>query len=455
MNYLDFITSVYQDQLGRAPDEGGRNFYVQELTAGRLTPDQVSQQINNSTEGQLFDTQAITSEYRTEFGRNPEQEGYQYWLSRMQTDPAIVAGTLENYIRGGASGADISAMGTAPDQFLEIMSNALQADPYAGRYISEDLYKVGGPNLSTIGAANYQFATPVNLRPVVSSYDKQTGTFTTTAGQDILDPNRVANAISVATGSGALSQQDANRLMTDLSSARSMDDVYSALSRPQAGVVVDRLYGMQVGEDVDMATARREALDRARALEAFDYTPSYGAFGNEMTRLNITNPFAASTYTARTAATPNVVATQQTLPGLLARTVNQSFGSSNFVPTPLTGQFYSERGLESDFIPFGQVGGPEFRSGVSGFTPNLPTGFQFGAPVVQAPVNVFTPGQFDPRAASYSQAGVPLSEAGLPLMPSSGGTVTSTRPEISQTVLGYTSYGEPIYAPMTTNDAGG
>ena len=410
MDYADFLTGVYREQLGRAPDEGGKAFYVEQLTSGAKTMDQVLQEINNSLEGQNFDTQLLTGEYRTEFGRNPEQEGYQYWMSRMQTDPNLQASTIENYIRGGAAGADVTAMGAAPDQFLEIMSAALQADPYAGRFANQDIYKVGGPNLSTIGTAQAQFVSPVNLQPVISSYDPRSGRFTTTAGQDILDPNRVANAISVARSSGALTEQAANRIMSDLSSARNMSDVYTALSRPQAGVVVDRLYGMQLGEDVDMATARREALDRARALEAFDYTPSYGAFGNELTRLNIANPFAASAYTARTGATPDVVATQQTFPGLLARTINQSFGGSNFVPTPLTGQFYSERGLEEQFVPFGQEGAPTFRSGVSGYTPTVPVGFQFGAPVVQAPVNVFTPGRFNPDAAGYTQEGIPILE---------------------------------------------
>ena len=410
MDYADFLTGVYREQLGRAPDEGGKAFYVEQLTSGAKTMDQVLQEINNSLEGQNFDTQLLTGEYRTEFGRNPEQEGYQYWMSRMQTDPNLQASTIENYIRGGAAGADVTAMGAAPDQFLEIMSAALQADPYAGRFANQDIYKVGGPNLSTIGTAQAQFVSPVNLQPVISAYDPRTGKFTTTAGQDILDPNRVANAIRIATGSGALSVQDANRIMTDLSNATDMTDVYEALSRPQAGVVVDRLYGMQLGEDVDMATARREALDRARALEAFDYTPSYGAFGDELTRLNIANPFAASAYTAQTGATPDVVATQQTFPGLLARTINQSFGGSNFVPTPLTGQFYSERGLEEQFVPFGQEGAPTFRSGVSGYTPTVPVGFQFGAPVVQAPVNVFTPGRFNPDAAGYTQEGIPILE---------------------------------------------
>lgn len=409
MDYADFLAGVYRDQLGRAPDEGGKTFYIEQLSSGAKTMDQVLQEINNSLEGQNFDTQLLTGEYRTEFGRNPEQEGYQYWMSRMQTDPGLTSSTIENYIRGGAAGADVSAMGAAPDKFLEIMSAALQADPYAGRFANQDIYKVGGPNLSTIGTTQAQFVSPVNLQPVISAYDPQTGTFTTTAGQDILDPNRVANAIRIATGSGALSVQDANRIMTDLSNASNMTDVYEALSRPQAGVVVDRLYGMQLGEDVDMAKARAEALDRAKALKAFDYTPSYGTFSDELTRLKIANPFAANAYTARTGATPDVVATQQTFPGLLSRAINQSFGGSNFVPVNIPQGFYSERGLESSFIPFGQEGAPTFRSGVAGYTPRIPAGFQFGAPVIEAPVNVFTPGRFDPKAIEYRD-GVPVLE---------------------------------------------
>jgi hypothetical protein len=452
MDYADFLTGVYRDQLGRAPDEGGMTFYTKELTSGAKTVDDVIREINQSLEGQNFDTQLVTSEYRTELGRNPEQEGYAYWMSRLQSDPTLNSNNLEAFIRGGAAGTDVQRLGLAPDQYLEIISNALEADPYGGRYATNSIYDVAQGGADSLQA---QFVTPVTMRPVNSTYDAKTGQFITTAGADILDPNRVANAIKIATNSGALSLQDAQTLMNDLSTAKNMDETYAALSRPKAGVVVDQLFGMQLGEDADITKARAEALDRVKALPKTDYTPSYLMFGQEMVRQNITNPFAPNVYTAPTRFNPETVVTPENFPGLLSNTVNRSFAGSNFVPTPMTPQFYSERGLEAEFIPFDQEGAPTFRSGVSGYTPTVPVGFQFGAPVVQAPVNVFTPGQFDPRAASYSQAGVPLSEAGLPLMPSSGGTVTSTRPEISQTVLGYTSYGEPIYAPMTTNDAGG
>jgi hypothetical protein len=410
MDYAEFLTGVYRDQLGRPPDEAGLAFYTQALTNGEKTADQVLREINQSLEGQIFDTQLITSEYRTELGRNPEQEGFQYWMSRMQTDPTLAAGNIESFIRGGASGADLQAKG-APDQYLNMMVNALEADPYGGRYITNDMYRIGAdtPNVSTLGDYRAQFVNPVTMQPVISTFDPQTGQFTTTAGADILDPNRVANAIKVATNSGALSLGDAQSLMNDLSNANDMTDIYSALSRPQAGVVVDQLYGMQLGEDADIAKARAEALNRVKAMPQVDYTPSYVMFGQEMVKQNITNPFAPNIYTAPTMVGPGSVATPETLPGLLAQTVNRSFAGSNFVPVNIPQGFYSERGLETGFIPFGSENAPEFRSGVSGYTPNIPMGFQFGAPVVQAPINVFTPGRFDPKAIEYRN-GVPVLE---------------------------------------------
>ncbi len=406
MDYADFLTGVYRDQLGRAPDEGGMTFYTQQLTSGAKTVDDVIREINQSLEGQNFDTQLVTSEYRTELGRNPEQEGYAYWMSRLQSDPTLTSNNLEAFIRGGAAGTDVQRLGVTPDQYLEIISNALEADPYGGRYATNSIYDVAQGGADSLQA---QFVTPVTMRPVNSTYDAKTGQFITTAGADILDENRIANAIKIATNSGALSLRDAQTLMNDLSSAKNMDETYAALSRPQAGVVVDQLFGMQLGEDADITKARAEALKRAKALPDPGYTPSYLMFGDEMVRQNIVNPFAPNVYTASTRFNPETVVTPENFAGLLSNTVNRSFAGSNFVPTPMTPQFYSERGLESSFIPFDAKGAPTFRSGVAGYIPNLPVGFQFGAPIVEAPIDTFLPGQFDPNAIGY-RGGRPIVE---------------------------------------------
>ena len=72
-----------------------------------------------------------------------------------------------------------------------------------------------------------------------------------------------------------------------------------------------------------------------------------------------------------------------------------SYGGGNFFSVPIQQGFYSERGFEPGFMPFGP-GYPTFRSGVAGYTPMVPTGFEFGIPQVFAPRVVFQPGVFDP-----------------------------------------------------------
>ncbi len=149
---------------------------------------------------------------------------------------------------------------------------------------------------------------------MISSYDAKTGQFTTTAGADILDENRIANAIKIATNSGALSLRDAQTLMNDLSTSTTMEDTYAALSRPQAGVVVDKLFGLQLGEDANIEKARAEAINRMKAIPKVDYTPSYLMFGDEMVKQNIVNPFAPNVYTAPSMVGPGSVATPETFP---------------------------------------------------------------------------------------------------------------------------------------------
>lgn len=410
-DYAKFLTGAYQDQLGRTPDPGGMQYYLDQLQSGAKTTAQVLGELNQSLEGQNYDTQMLTSEYRQAFGRDPEQEGYQYWMTRVQSDPQLNASAIEAFIRGGATGADIAAMQAAPKGYTEMLVNAIQADPYAGRRATESIYGVGpdGVNVSRMGDAYVQFVNPVNMAPIVSQFDPQSGKFVTTAGADVLDPARVTNAINIARSSGALSTEAANTLFQELTRAQSMDDVYSALSKPQAGVVIDKIYGIQTGEDVSMEKARQEALARQKVLDTFNYAPAYDTFGQKLKAAGVENPFAPTAYKAPTMARADNVVTPQNFQPLLGQTIQQAFGEMNYVPTQLGGQFYSERGLESGFIPFGQVNAPQFRSGVSGFTPTLPTGLQFGTATVQAPVNLFTPGIFNEKAIGYRN-GVPVLE---------------------------------------------
>ncbi len=397
MDYADFLTGAYKAQLGRMPDDGGMQYYLAELAAGRKTQEQIIAELNKSLEGQNYDTQVLTSEYRQTFGRDPEQEGYQYWMSRLQSDPTLVQGVVDDYLIGGARGVDASTLAAAPANFTEIVTAALQADPWAGRRATQDIYGVGAdtPNVSMVGNMAAQFVNPVTQRAGISVYDPLTGEFKYQLGVDTLDPQRVRNAIDIARKSGALNTTQADSLFAGISGATNMDQLRAALAAPQATVVLDELYGMQIGEDADALKARAEAAQRQNVLNNFNYYPAYDNFGASLEAAGQVNPFAAQNYYAPTMATPASVVTPQNFGQKQAETVNMSFAGSNFVPTNVAPGFYSERGFEPQFVGFGPEG-PTFRSGTFGYGFGAPTGFQFGVPQVQSQFTPFLAGKFDP-----------------------------------------------------------
>lgn len=53
MTPLEQINQLYQSQLGREADEGGRNYWLQQLQGG-MSPDQIRQTFANSQEGQDY-----------------------------------------------------------------------------------------------------------------------------------------------------------------------------------------------------------------------------------------------------------------------------------------------------------------------------------------------------------------------------------------------------------------
>jgi hypothetical protein len=102
--------------------------------------------------------------------------------------------------------------------------------------------------------------------------------------------------------------------------------------------------------------------------------------------------------------------------GNLVNTLYGQFGGAQDMVTPLSGQYYSEAGLQPGFTPFGAEG-TTFRSGVAGFVPQaqLPTGFQFGAPPVNATIQGYRPGAFQPAGVTtggfitgYNADGTPI-----------------------------------------------
>ena len=458
----------------------------QAASATGLGSDVISQAYQGalaSPSGQNLITQALTSEYRQELGRNPTQEEYQYFQSLAQANP------LNNQdLRSAVQAASVlerSQKGITGNQTQMQMSD-FEADPFGGRFGTQSIYNLPADavNVSTINGQRAQFVNPITQLGVISTFNnKGAGTankftdaqvaaylkdnaysnpaqvneamnmfgisnaqltkatellakndpsvaqatatyqaqvtanpqvvaqnaqalagasrFSATPGVETMSISRINEAVDRAFKAGSLTQSEYNQMLTSMTQATNPADVRKALATPQGSVVIDALTGQQTGP---------------------------------------TAPFQADTYRANTMQTQaNQVNPQnfnQRINELLS-SLNQQFGSPQSAQTPLTGQYYSESGLQPGFTapsartlqpltnpatissavdkflatqipttapttapiaPVATTPSTTFRSGVAGYIPQsaLPTGFQFGTPLVNAAPQTYQPGAFQP-----------------------------------------------------------
>lgn len=404
-NFDKLIDTLYQEHLGRKADAEGKAAFKAQLASG-VSAAEVSQQINQSLEGQNYDTQLITSLYRQNLARNPEQAGFQWWLSMAQDagyTPTEIQGILQQSATVEQAARNI-APGTA---FTNMQLAALEADPYGGRYATQSIYDLlpNAVNTSTIGNRTVQFVAPPTQQMVSSNYGAGGTTWSQTTGKDVLNQPAVQAAISRALASGTMNQADLDTLTKDLTTARNQQDLLAAFNKPQGQVVIDAIYGQQTGEAKTLAEAQAEARQRQAVLSAQDpgYYQSNMALADAYRAAGLNFPFGPEAYQGYdTRVNQANLLTQQNFNEQVNKLISgltQQFGAGNTIQTPLTGQYYSETGLQPGFTPIGTEG-TTFRSGVAGYTPNLPTGFQFGAPPVNATFQQYRPGAFQPEGVT-------------------------------------------------------
>jgi hypothetical protein len=318
-------------------------FWSNALSTGTSLAD-VTRGINTSREGQNFDTQLATSVYRQALGRNPEQEGFQFWKSAAQAD-ALTAEQLRQAITAAAVKEQQER--NINGGFTNMELAALEADPYGGRYATTSIYDLptDAVNISMIGDRQAQFVTPVTQAPVISQYGG--GTFTASPGQEVLNNPAVLAAMDRAVSSGALSNEGLAQIVNGLQTASNIEQVRNVLATPQAQVVIDAVYGQQTGEDVDLATAQAEALQRQAVLDAndtgfyqgnFELADAYRAAGLDF-------PFGPEAFQGYDTMMrqPDVVTPQNFSERVnsLLRSITGQFGETNQMQTPGLGQYYS------------------------------------------------------------------------------------------------------------------
>ena len=312
------LTKVYQEQLGRAPDAKGLEFYSNEIKSGKKTIDDVIKELDRSTEGYNYDTQNVVSAYRKSFGRDPDQAGFQYYMGKEDADLTL-SQQFSNVIKGGARAEDIEAVQKNPDGFLKFVGDALRADPYAGGYAVDNPYiydtatAKGRPNVSQTQAGQYiQFVNPITERPSYSGYTPD-GSMKVFAGNDVLQADRVRQAVNLGRQSGALTEKDATRILNAISSPEKFREItgnadptantlYALLKDPKATVMINAL-GIQVGEDADASlamaetAARQKIVDRAQQITGGNVNPSTLTQADVAKELGIKFPFTQENLT--------------------------------------------------------------------------------------------------------------------------------------------------------------
>ena len=252
------------------------------------------------------------------------------------------------------------------------------------------------------------------------------GQFTAQPGLDVLSDPVVVATINRSLNAGTLSKEGYNQIVNDLTTAKDMTDVRAAFNKPQAQVIIDQIYGLQTGEDINLESARLEAKDRQAVIDSLGLSnyPSNMMLADAYKAAGLDYPFGPEAYQgydtmmrqANVVTPENFNQRINQLIGSLNQNANMRFGGLTDLETPLTGQYYSETGLQPGFTPFGTEG-TTFRSGVAGYIPQaeLPTGFQFGAPPVNAQIQQYRPGAFQPEGVTtggfitgYTQAGTPI-----------------------------------------------
>lgn len=413
------INNVFASQLGRPPTEAEFANALKSLAQGGDAA--LRQQLTMTTQGYNYDVAAATAAFRSAFGRNPSRnelidlfQGKPNQMSAQEVkDFTSIYGrapTQEEQQKfytgtGAIGGFNIPGMG----QYTNIGANALESDPWAGRFASVNPYEAPGNFAMTqLPFASLQFTRNVT--------DDVNGMFTLTGEQ-------LATAVALSKASGALTDAEANKIYTDLQQARTVDQVRSILATPQARIALDEAYGFQLGqgktaEEAEALAAQiRPFFDQAN-ITGYMPNPQYVAdmaqnprypFGTEAMREFYRN---YNTY-----ITPEMRWDNELGPGSnFYDRLNQalSFGNTNIMAAPTRGQYYSETGLQPGFTPFGTEG-TTFRSGVGGYTSTLPQQFVFGTTPMSSNIPTYQPGAFQPEGVTtggfitgYTGGGVPI-----------------------------------------------
>lgn len=107
----DFVQRIYKYVLERDSDKEGEDFWVNELSGGKMNGGQLAKQFLDSKEFKdknKNDTEFVTILYKTFFGRDPEKDGLDFWVGNLTNKKSTRETTVDEFINS-QEWADICA----------------------------------------------------------------------------------------------------------------------------------------------------------------------------------------------------------------------------------------------------------------------------------------------------------------------------------------------------------
>ena len=141
-----YIDQIYRDYLGRDPDAGGRQYYMNQLQSGKMTPDQIQGDFLGSPEyqSQLSSSLAsgqsgsgskasnyVDNMFRTYLGRAPDVGGQQYYIDQI-TSGRMTPEQVKSDILGSKEYTARAAAGVPNQQDILTGSAGTGYTPAAG-----------------------------------------------------------------------------------------------------------------------------------------------------------------------------------------------------------------------------------------------------------------------------------------------------------------------------------
>ena len=119
----DFLNAVYQQDLGRAAEQGGRDYWLGRLGSG-LSQEDAEKMILGAPEAgnRAFVNQA----YQSAFGRAPDQAGADFWVNQLMQGKYTRPDVEKLFMSSPEAMANL-AQGIAPDRYGQV-------DPFVAGY---------------------------------------------------------------------------------------------------------------------------------------------------------------------------------------------------------------------------------------------------------------------------------------------------------------------------------